>query len=155
MHLKILAVGENKVGYLVQGEADYLHRMKRYCRIEMQWVPGEKIGKKGSKEVTRIEGEKLLKLVSSPRTAVVLDRRGEMLSSEALAKKIAEWQNEGKREIVFIIGGTLGLSDAVLDRADFVLSLSKMTFTHEMVRLILLEQLYRSYTILRGEKYHK
>lgn len=156
MRFRILVVGENKVSYLVAGEADYLRRLERYCRVDVASVRGEKIkGKRSVGELLGVEGERLMKQIPRGSFLVVLDRQGETLSSEELARQILDWQNRAVQEVIFLVGGPLGLGDEVLARANLVVSLSRMTFTHEMVRLILLEQLYRSFTILRGEKYHK
>jgi len=144
------------VSYFLEGEADYLKRLKHYSRVEIQWVRSEKIvGSRSTDEILSVEGERLMNKIPPDSTLVALDRRGKGLTSEGLASMILKWQNRSIKEVVFLIGGPLGLSNTLLSRADVVLSLSKMTFTHEMVRLILLEQLYRSFTILRGEKYHK
>lgn len=156
MRFRILTVGENKVSYLVEGETDYLKRLKHYCRIEIVSVRGEKIKEnRSSDEILHLEAEKLLKQIPEKSIVVALDKHGEMLSSEDLAQKVKEWQNRSFQCAVFIIGGPLGLSEYLLNRVDIVISLSPMTFTHEMVHLILLEQLYRCFTILRGQKYHK
>ena len=156
MYFHIFVVGENKSNYLSQGEGEFLKRLQHYCKIKIHTVKSEKITNSLSPERIRsVEGERLLKRIPQNSLVVVLDRKGKNLSSEELAKRVADWQNRGKNHITLLIGGALGLSKTVLDRADFILSLSKMTFTHEMVRLIFLEQLYRCYTILRGEKYHK
>jgi 23S rRNA (pseudouridine1915-N3)-methyltransferase len=156
MRIEILTVGVNKIAYLTEGEKDYLNRLKHYCNISMKSVKEEKVTKKQSVDkIIRIEEERLISQISAQSWIVALDRRGEMLSSEDLAQKMIQWQNRSVKEIIFIIGGVLGLSDKILRKVNLVISLSRMTFTHEMIRLILLEQLYRGFTILRGEKYHK
>ena len=156
MRLTVIAVGENKVNYLSEGEADYLKRLAHYCKVEIHCVKDEKVkGGRSPERIRESEGDRLMRQIPKSGTVVALDHHGRIFSSEQLARQIATWQNRGIHQAVFLIGGPLGLSDDVLSRADLVLSLSKMTYTHEMVRLILLEQLYRSYTILRGEKYHK
>lgn len=142
--------------YLVEGEAEYLKRLRHYARVELRSVRSEKITEKRSaKEILCIEANRLMRKIPRGDMVVALNRRGKEYDSEELASKISEWQNRSTKGVVFLIGGPWGLADDVLNRSDLVLSLSKMTFTHEMVRLILLEQLYRSFTILRGEKYHK
>ena len=156
MYFHIFAVGENRNGYLSQGEDEFLKRLQHYCKIELHSVKSEKITcSQSPTKIRSAEGERLLKQIPKNSLVVALDRKGKNLSSEELAKNIADWQNRRKHHITILIGGPLGLSKDVLGRADFILSLSKMTFTHEMVRLIFLEQLYRCFTILRGEKYHK
>jgi len=156
MYFHIFVVGETKNANLSQGESEYVKRLQHYCKIKLQSIKSEKITSRRSPEkIQTVEGERLLKRIPQNSLVVVLDRKGKNLSSEELAKRVADWQNRGIKHIALLIGGALGLSKTVLDRADFILSLSRMTFTHEMVRLIFLEQLYRCFTILRGEKYHK
>jgi len=142
MRVTIAAVGENKFGYLRAGEDDFLERLKHYCKTP-------------EATVRRGEWENLLERLPSPRYLVLLDKKGQRMSSEELAVKIQNLQNRSIPEVCFAIGGPIGFPPEALSRADFVLSLSPMTFTHEMTRLILLEQIYRAFTILRGEKYHK
>ena len=156
MYIQIITVGKNKVDYLVQGEEDFLHRLKHYCKIDVYCVKPEKIKENRSSEIIKqLEGERILQKISSRSYVIALDAKGKSINSKEFAQKIADYQNSGIEKLIFITGGPLGLSEEVISRADFVLSLSKMTFNHDMVRLILLEQLYRSFTILRGEKYHK
>ncbi len=156
MYFHIFVVGDNKIGYLYQGEEEFLKRLQHYCKISIHTVKSEKITNSQSQEkIKSVEGERLLKRIPKNSLIMALDRKGKHLSSEGLAKRVAEWQNRGIKHVALLIGGALGLSKTVLDRADFILSLSRMTFTHEMVRLIFLEQLYRCFTIIRGEKYHK
>ena len=156
MRVTIAAVGENKFGYLRAGEDDFLERLKHYCKPNILCVPGVRL-KQGTPEATvrRGEWENLLERLPSPRYLVLLDKKGQRMSSEELAVKIQNLQNRSIPEVCFAIGGPIGFPPEALSRADFVLSLSPMTFTHEMTRLILLEQIYRAFTILRGEKYHK
>jgi 23S rRNA (pseudouridine1915-N3)-methyltransferase len=156
MRLTIAAVGENKFGYLREGEADFLKRLKHYCKPNILCVPGFKLTHGASEEsVRRREWENLMGCLPEKRYLILLDKRGTMLSSEQLAGKIQNLQNRSVPDVCFTIGGPLGFPHEALSKADFVFSLSPMTFTHEMTRLILLEQLYRAFTILRNEKYHK
>jgi 23S rRNA (pseudouridine1915-N3)-methyltransferase len=156
MRLTILAVGENKFDYLEEAESDFLSRLKHYCKISMACVQGKKLTANVSEKTVRDkEWETIRKALPTQRYLIVLDRKGQMLSSNELAEKIQNLQIRSVSEVCIVIGGPLGLPDAAIQESDFVLSLSPMTFTHEMTRLILLEQLYRAFTILRGEKYHK
>jgi len=156
MQIKIIYVGKTKQSYIREGESLYLKRIKRYCSLSIDWVRDEKINSSRMPEqIKEIEAERLMKSFSKSSYKIALDKDGEMLTTEQLTERITELQKRGIKEIVFIIGGALGLSSHLVDRADMVLSLSKMTFTHQMTRIILLEQLYRSFTIMRGEKYHK
>ena len=156
MQIQIITVGKNKVDYLVQGETDYLRRIRYYCKIGVLNVKSEKITENRSSEIIKqAEGKRILQKIPSRSCVIAMDEKGKSINSKEFAGKIADFQNRGVEKLIFITGGPLGLSEEVLSRADFILSLSKMTFNHDMVRLILLEQLYRSFTILRGEKYHK
>jgi len=156
MKIKIIVVGKTKEKFLQLGEEEFQRRLASYGRLESVVVKEEKaVSNKGEQTVRLKEGERILSQLSKGAFVVALDRRGEQLSSEQLAEFLQQKMNEGCGELVFIIGGTWGLGENVLKTAHRVLSLSKMTFTHEMSRLILLEQLYRAVTILKGMKYHK
>ena len=156
MRLKIITVGENRVSYLLSGEREYLKRLRHYCSIEIESVKGEKI-KEGRPldEILEREATRLRKLIKANSIKVILDVSGKEFTSPGLAEKISTWRNKGTKNLIFIIGGPLGICPYLREEADVVLALSKLTFPHEMVRLILLEQLYRTFTILRGESYHK
>lgn len=156
MRLSILGVGAYKSDFLSEGESGFVKRLKRYCQIKVQWVDSRRVsGKRSAGEILSLEGKQLLDRIPEESIVVALDRQGEMLSSEEFSRKIGGWQNQSVKEVIFVIGGPLGLDKSVLEKADLILSFSKMTFTHEMVRLLLFEQLYRAFTILKGEKYHK
>jgi 23S rRNA (pseudouridine1915-N3)-methyltransferase len=156
MHIHIIAVGETRQKYLLEGETEYLKRLGHYCKIEVKSVRGEKIKPNHSVElIKKVEGDRLKQNIPQRGYIIALDKQGKQLNSEQLADTISDWQNQSYHHVSFLIGGPLGLSESILSRADLIFSLSKMTFTHEMVRLILLEQIYRGFTILRGEKYHK
>ena len=156
MRLTIAVVGENKCDYLREGEADFLNRLKHYCKTNILCVPGVKLTHGASEEsVRRRESENLMGCLPDQRYLILLDKSGTMLSSEQFAGKIQNIQNRSVPDICFAIAGSVGFPQKTLSKADFVLSLSPMTFTHEMTRLILLEQLYRAFTILGNEKYHK
>ncbi len=156
MKIKIIVVGKTKEPFLQAGEQQFLKRLAHYCQIEWLIVKAEKITENSNEQlVKRKEAERILGQIRSFEHVVALDERGTQLSSAEFAEFLAKKMNEGVGEVAFVIGGALGLDDSVLTSAMRVLSLSKMTFTHEMTRLILLEQLYRAFTILRGTKYHK
>jgi 23S rRNA (pseudouridine1915-N3)-methyltransferase len=156
MRIRVLTVGETKTPYLREGEQDYLKRLRRYCKMETVSVQPEKMTvNKPDAAVIAKEGERLIACIEKTCRVVALDRLGKPWSSEDLAVQISVWQNRGVEHSVFVIGGPLGLGANVMKRADEALSLSKMTFAHEMAKLVLLEQLYRAFTILNGEKYHK
>ncbi len=154
MKFELVVIGKTNEAYLAAGIADFQKRLERYCPVVIKIVK-EKRGKIAGKVRIAEEGGQLLAQASANSLIVALDRTGRLLSSEDLSENIGRWRDSGRQVISFIIGGPLGLSAEVLKRADLVISLSKMTFTHEMARLILLEQLYRGLAILAGSKYHK
>ena len=159
MQLEILAVGKLKERYLKQGVEECLKRLRPYARVNVVEVPEEKpTGSLSAAEETRIkerEGERILTRLHPDTHVIALAIEGDSLSSEELAGYINRLATYGQSRLSFIIGGSVGLSPDVLDRADRLLSFSKMTFPHQLIRLILLEQLYRSFKIIRGETYHK
>ena len=153
--IKIIVVDRTRAAFLEQGEAFYLKRLKRYARVEWESVRPARI-RKGSpaRIVLAEEGKAIARRIGDREYVVALDRGGKSRSSRELASRIERVSMSHPR-LTFIIGGPLGLSETILERADEILSLSRLTLTHEMSRLFLLEQIYRSFTILRGEKYHK
>ncbi len=154
--LQFLFLGKTKESYLDQGITDFCNRLQRYVKVDIKII---KQKRKGGKElevkIKEETGRLLLANVSRSSFVVALDPGGRQLTSEKLAVTLTNWENQGIKSVVFIIGGELGLSREVLEKADAVLSLSRMTFTHEMTRLLLFEQLYRAYTIKAGASYHK
>ena len=155
MRFEFLFLGKTKEAYLAAGIEDYAKRLSRYLKIEIKTVKEGRI-KKGEPENLLIEKEsKNLMQNAQGSYLVCLDRTGKQMDSLALAAQLERWEMQGPKKISFVIGGPLGLSATILNKSDLVLSLSPMTFTHEMTRLLLLEQLYRACTIKAGEKYHK
>ena len=146
MKITILTIGKLKERYLIEAVAEYLKRLKPYASIEIIEIP--------ECRTVDEEGEKLLSRVPADSWKCVLDVHGDLMSSEDLAKVIAELSLNGQSKLTFVIGGAFGISQRVREAAALRLSLSKMTFTHQMTRLILLEQIYRSFKINRGEPYH-
>lgn len=159
MHITILAVGKLKEKYLKQGIDDYIRRLGPYAKVAVVEVPDEPAPETMSEAeiaaVKRAEGERLLGKLASDAYAIALAVDGKAMTSEAFAAKLDDLATYGKSKIAFIIGGSNGLSDEVLRRADFKLSFSSFTFPHQLMRLILLEQIYRAFKINRGEPYHK
>ena len=156
MKFRMLCVGKTKEKFLVQGIEFYKRRITHYTQMEIVEVRGEKIPAKADEDAIRKkEGERLLAKIQPGETIIALDSSGVMFSSEDLSSFFQKLEAAAFNRCVFVIGGPLGLSKEVKDRADTVLSLSPMTFTHEMARLILMEQIYRALTIARGESYHK
>lgn len=156
MKIKIIVPGKTKEKFLQQGEKDFQKRLTRFCHLDWIIIKEHKISADKTVQIIKLkEAEKILNQVPKGAFVIVLDQTGDQMSSEQLAEYLQHTMNEGVGELTFIIGGVLGLDESILKSANKILSLSKMTFTHEMSRLILLEQLYRAFTILKGEKYHK
>jgi 23S rRNA (pseudouridine1915-N3)-methyltransferase len=159
MNITIIGVGKIKEKFMQEAIKEYSKRLSRYCNLEIIEVIDEKAPENLSeKEINIIkekEGQRILSKLIANTYVVSLAIDGKNLSSEDFSRKIDDLALEGKGDITFIIGGSLGLSDEVLNRSDFKLSFSKMTFPHQLMRLILLEQIYRGFKISRGEPYHK
>ena len=159
MKITILTVGKLKEKYWKQDIADYEKRLGAYSKVEIIEVPDEKAPENMSdKEVEQVkekEGQRLLAKVKQQSTVITLEIKGNMLTSEGLAKEIESRMTRGQSDFTFIIGWSNGLHKDVLDRSDYALSFSKMTFPHQMMRVILIEQVYRAFKIMRGEAYHK
>ena len=159
MKITILCVGKVKEKFYRMAIDEYVKRLGRYCKLEIIEVADEKTPDNASEhEETLIkdkEGERILKNIRREATVIALAIEGKMFSSEQLAGKISQLGISGESHIQFIIGGSLGLAEKVLKEADLLLSFSKMTFPHQLMRVILLEQIYRSYRIIQGEPYHK
>jgi 23S rRNA (pseudouridine1915-N3)-methyltransferase len=159
VNISIVTVGKLKEKYLKQGIEEYLKRLSAYAKVEVLEVPDEKAPEQLSElemvQVKQKEGERILAKISQDTYVIVLAIQGKMQSSEELAESLDKLATYGKSKISFVIGGSLGLSDEVLARADEKLSFSKMTFPHQLMRLILVEQIYRAFRINRNEPYHK
>jgi len=155
MRIDFLFLGKTKESYLAAGIEDFCKRLKRYTEVEIRILKDVKPGRKPERQIRQEEGDILLSHLYPSTLVVALDPGGKQLSSEDLARSLEEWQNNGRQQVTILLGGALGLSDKVLERADLVLSLSGMTFTHEMARLIIMEQLYRAFNIKAGTGYHK
>lgn len=159
MKITLITVGKIKEKYLKDAIAEYSKRLSRYCKLEIIEVADEKTPDNASETVEGgirdKEGERILKYVRDDAYVVTLEIKGKLLTSEELAEKIDKLGIQGTSHIIFIIGGSIGLGKEVLKRSDYALSFSKMTFPHQLMRVILLEQIYRSYRIISHEPYHK
>lgn len=159
MKITLLTVGKIKEKYLRDGISEYTKRLSRYCKLDIIEVADEKTPDRASAaeelQIKNTEGERLLKYVKDSDYVITLAIDGTMLDSVELSQKLENLGIQGESSIVLVIGGSLGLSDAVLKRADYKLSFSKMTFPHQLMRMILLEQIYRAYRIMNKEPYHK
>ena len=156
MNINIIALGKIKEKYIKEGVNEFLKRLKPYSSFTVTEIsPIEIKDENLTERVLNEEGEKILAQIKPDAFVVTLEINGKILSSEEFAQLVNSQINSGVSELVFVIGSSNGLSKTVSARANYRLSLSKMTFLHEFARLILLEQIYRAYKIIRGEKYHK
>ena len=159
MNINIIAVGKTKEKYIQEGIKEFSKRLSRYCNLKIIEVGDEKAPEKLSdKEMEAIkekEGLKILSKIPQNSFIISLEIQGIEISSEDLSKKMEDIMVGGTNDITFLIGGSLGLSNEVRNRSDFKLSFSKMTFPHQLMRLILLEQVYRAWKIMKNEPYHK
>lgn len=158
MSINIIAVGKIKENYIESGINNYVKRLKRYTDVNIIEVDNSKVPKNPSgsqiEQVKIEEGKKLIKVIPDKSYKIVLDVKGKPMTSEGLAKSLKNLYLRGDSDVSFITGGPHGLSDEVIKMANYKLSLSHMTFTHQMIRLILLEQIYRAFKIMKGEPYH-
>ncbi len=159
MKIRLLTVGKIKENYLVQGIREYEKRLSRYCKLKIIEVSDEKTPDKASDaleaQVRDTEGKRILKYIRDDDYVIALAIQGKMPDSVELSQFMENLGIQGKSSVVFVIGGSLGLSDEVLKRSDYQLSFSRMTFPHQLMRMILLEQIYRGYRIMMHEPYHK
>lgn len=159
MKITILTVGKIKEKYLKDAIDEYSKRLSKYCKLEIIEVQDEKTPDNASEVVEDMirakEAERILKHIKDDTFVVTLEIKGKQLTSEELAEKIEKLGVQGTSHIMFVIGGSIGLGKDVLNRSNYALSFSKMTFPHQLMRVVLLEQIYRSYRIINGEPYHK
>jgi len=159
MKITVAAVGKIKESYFIDAILEYTKRLSRYCKLEFIEVADEKtpdgISEGLELQIKEREGDRILSKLPDRVFVVALAIQGKELDSEEFAKQMEQWNVEGISHLVFIIGGSLGLSSKVLERADFLFSFSKLTFPHQLMRVILLEQIYRSFRIRNHEPYHK
>ena len=159
MNISIICIGKLKEKYLSDAVNEYLKRMSSYANVKIielkESLLPNNASEKDEENVKIEEGKSILKNIKDSTYVITLEILGKELSSVELSEKINELGITGKSDIAFIIGGSLGLSKEVSDRSDFKLSFSKMTFPHQLMRVILLEQIYRSFKIIRNETYHK
>ncbi len=158
MKISIVCVGKIKEKYLTEGIAEFTKRLTSYCKLETIAIGEEKMPDNPSpaekEQVLAKETERLLNAIPQNAHVVLLDLQGKEVTSPQLADLFDEWALAGKSHIAFVIGGAFGYTDALRKRADMRWSFSKLTFTHQMIRLLLVEQIYRAFKISRGEKYH-
>ena len=159
MKITIVTVGKIKEKYLKDAIAEYTKRLSKYCKLEIVEVADEKTPDNASETVEDMirskEAERIMKYIKDDAYVITLEIQGKQLTSDELADKINTLGIQGTSHIAFVIGGSIGLGKEVLKRSNYALSFSKMTFPHQLMRVILLEQIYRSYRIINGEPYHK
>ncbi len=159
MYITLITVGKIKEKYFVNAIKEYHKRLGRYAKMQLIEVADEKAPERLSEaemaQVKSAEGERILKKIPNNSYVVTLEIEGKKLSSEAFAQKIKSWQVSGQSHITFIIGGSLGLADEVKAKRNFALSFSDMTFPHQLMKVICLEQIYRAFRINHNEPYHK
>lgn len=159
MKITLVTVGKIKERFFEEAIGEYMKRLGRYCKPEIIQVADEKTpdnaGEALERQIKDKEGKRILSHIKDGSYVIALAVEGTMLSSPQLADKLQKLAVDGISQIVFIIGGSLGLSEEVIARADYTLSFSRLTFPHQLMRVVLLEQIYRSYRIISGEPYHK
>ena len=155
MKVVLISIGKTNEKYLIEGISIYIKRLNHYTSFEMIDIPNlRKTSNFSKSELMKKEGDLILKNIQKSDYLVLLDEKGIEYNSVIFSEKIQRWMLTGKKKIIFAIGGAYGFSKQVYDRCDEQLSLSKMTFSHQMIRLFFLEQLYRGYSILNNEPYH-
>ncbi|MBL4592686.1 MAG: 23S rRNA (pseudouridine(1915)-N(3))-methyltransferase RlmH [Flavobacteriales bacterium] len=154
MKIKLITIGKTDEAYLKEGINKYTSRLKHYISFEFKEIPDAKMGKKQNTALQKeAEGKEILKLISKSEFVVLLDENGKEYNSTGFSQFIQKRMNTGM-DLTFVIGGPFGFSDEVYAQSNAKIALSQMTFSHQMVRLFFTEQIYRSFTILKGEKYH-
>ena len=155
MNIRLIVVSKTDIPYVQAGIDEFVGRLKHYCDFELVVIPALKnIGKASPEEVKEKEGQLILKQIEKVDQVVLLDEHGKEYTSVGFSEYLQKQMNAGTRTLAFVIGGAFGFSPAVYAAATGKISLSQMTFNHQMVRLFFVEQLYRAFTILRHEKYH-
>ncbi len=155
MKIKLLCVGKNNSGFIEEGVALYCKRIKKYVPFEINFTKTVKKTKTNDDNyVKKTEGDFIIKQFGQSDYVILLDERGEMISSKGFSTMIQHKINSQVRNLWFVTGGALGFSDEVYNRCDFKMAISRMTFPHQLVRIMFLEQLYRAFTILNNEPYH-
>lgn len=158
MKISIITIGKLKEKYLTEGVQEFVKRLRPYCSLDITELPENNLMENFSaaqlSKHLETEGEKALRLITDKAYVFLLDLHGQQLTSEALAEKMQELALAGRSHFIFVIGGAFGVGSNLRARADFAWSFSKLTFTHQMIRLMLIEQIYRAFKISKGEKYH-
>jgi 23S rRNA (pseudouridine1915-N3)-methyltransferase len=154
MKITILAIGKKHEPKLESAILDYTARLNHYTKCEWKLLEAKITPSLEIEQIKQVESDLIRKQINQKDAVILLDERGSDLTSPALAERIQKLMNSGIQNLVFVIGGAYGVDESLMERADLILSFSKLVFPHQLVRLILIEQLYRAHTILAGEKYH-
>jgi 23S rRNA (pseudouridine1915-N3)-methyltransferase len=155
MRIRLIQVGKNQENFIGEGCAFFERKLKHYCQLEVITLPSLKNASTLSREeIKKQEGEQLLKIIDAKALICLLDEHGKTFDSVDFSRQIEQWAVAGRSQIDFIIGGAFGFSESVYQKSNFKLSLSQMTFSHQLIRIVFLEQLYRAFTILKNEPYH-
>lgn len=154
MQIILLVIGKTSERWIEDGIKTFEKRLKHYVPFQLKVINDVKTGKRSPEELKQLEGIEILKTIEPSDYVILLDEKGDEHSSRKLSQQLQKWMNASPKRLIFVIGGAFGFSADIYKRANRSLSLSKMTFTHQMIRIFFVEQLYRSFTILRGEKYH-
>lgn len=158
MKISIITIGKLKEKYLTDGVQEFVKRLRPYCSLEIIELAESSLPENFStaqlNKHLETEGERVLRVIADKAYVFLLDLHGKQLSSEDLADKVQDLAVTGRSHLVFVIGGAFGVAENLRARADFAWSFSKLTFTHQMIRLLLIEQIYRAFKIAKGEKYH-
>jgi len=152
MNIRLILVGKTTTPFVKEGFEVYVKRLKHYCKFEVLELPDGKL--KDPDKQKEAEAQAILKIIKSDDFLVILDEKGVNPTSREFAQFLQKKMNAGTKQLVLLVGGAFGFTKEVYDRADYQLSFSKMTFSHEMIRVFIAEQVYRAFTILKGESYH-
>ena len=155
MTIKLIVVGKTNKSFLIDGEKEYEKRLKHYIKFEEDVIPElKKVSALNENQIKKKEGEEILKRIEKSDYLVLLDDKGKEYSSVKFSQNIEKWMLNSIKRVVFVVGGAYGFSEEVYNRSNEKLSLSQLTFSHQMVRLFFKEQLYRAFTIIKGQPYH-
>lgn len=154
MNIRILMLGKNKDDYLEEAVQDFIKKLRPFCKLELVYLKDEKVHT-DVKKILAVEAQRIREQLQEKEFVVVLDEKGKNFSTVQLHQQFSHWIDRGIGKIAFIIGSSHGLATEIKAEADLLLSLSPLTMNHQIVRIVLLEQVYRVFTLLRGMKYHK
>jgi 23S rRNA (pseudouridine1915-N3)-methyltransferase len=152
--IRVICVGKTDKGFLLEGIKQYEKRLRRYCNFQFVIVKEANYSTLTPKTCLELEGERIEKLISPENITISCDEKGKLFSSKEFAEQFIHWSNQGSSQFDFIVGGAYGVAQSVSDNSNLTFSFSPLTLTHQMFRLVLIEQIYRAFTIIKGEQYH-